>query len=348
MTPPGKANHRTHTQPQLSFCFCLLGEGTTTSAVHPQVIGRIWKHSIPRRQNPFASPIACRQLVRVPTGIPQHHVCGPASRSTVLRCVGGVLCPLPNRARCHRHGLGEHCEQLFGESSSEKIFPSSGASAPSFGPTKRSTSSWRSASAARSGRRSFTSAVAASLRTKRSWSCSTNYGPVSGPWVEGEPRECDGSAWDRLPPLIKSSDGRTDEALARETGSVVEGSAPRHRRCPHHEGVGQAGVGSERSSPSEAIFECRSESNQRQVRSAGWPKAPVRSRSIPVGWVASRRDCRAAVCARGDEPRATITQRGVWYSPQRTQRKGRKHLGADDRSLAALSARLAFSAGRAA
>jgi len=24
-------------------------------------------------------------------------------------------------------------------------------------------------------------------------------------WVEGEPSECDGSAWDRLPPLVKAS-----------------------------------------------------------------------------------------------------------------------------------------------
>jgi hypothetical protein len=58
-------------------------------------------------------------------------------------------------------------------------------------------------------------------------------------------------------------------------------------------------------------LECRSESNQRQDRSAGWPEAPVRSsRSIPVGWVASRRDCRAAVCPRGDEPRGSIPAAG--------------------------------------
>jgi hypothetical protein len=57
-------------------------------------------------------------------------------------------------------------------------------------------------------------------------------------------------------------------------------------------------------------FECLSESNQRQNRMAGWPKAPVRLRSEPADGVASRRDCRAAVCARGDEPRATIPAAG--------------------------------------
>lgn len=27
---------------------------------------------------------------------------------------------------------------------------------------------------------------------------------MANPWVEGEPPECDGSAWDRLPPLVKA------------------------------------------------------------------------------------------------------------------------------------------------
>jgi hypothetical protein len=40
------------------------------------------------------------------------------------------------------------------------------------------------------------------------------------------------------------------------------------------------------------------------------------------------------------------TPRGVRYSSQGSLRKGRKHFGADDRSLAALSARLVFSAGQ--
>lgn len=29
-------------------------------------------------------------------------------------------------------------------------------------------------------------------------------GTVDHPWVEGEPHECDGSAWDRLPPLVRA------------------------------------------------------------------------------------------------------------------------------------------------
>lgn len=63
--------------------------------------------------------------------------------------------------------------------------------------------------------------------------------------------------------------------------------------------------------PSES--KSQSESNQRQDQSAGLPKAPVRLRSVPIDWVVSRRGCRGAVCARGDEPRATILV--GWSSP---------------------------------
>lgn len=125
-------------------------------------------------------------------------------RSTVLRCVGGVSCPLPNRARCRRRGLGERFEQVFEEIRRPNDCRNSAASASRSGPTKRQTSSWPSASAARSVLRNSTSPAIVSPLTKLSWSCSTNSGPASGPWVEGEPRECDGSAWDRLPPLVNA------------------------------------------------------------------------------------------------------------------------------------------------
>jgi len=55
---------------------------------------------------------------------------------------------------------------------------------------------------------------------------------------------------------------------------------------------------------------------------------------------ASSRDRRGTVW--GCHQENLNTQRGVWYGLPGPQRKGRKHLGADDRSLAALSARLVF------
>lgn len=55
-------------------------------------------------------------------------------------------------------------------------------------------------------------------------------------------------------------------------------------------------------------FECRSESNQRQIR-YGWGQRPRKTQQ-PPDRVVSRRDRRAVVCARGDEPRATIPAAG--------------------------------------
>ena len=57
-------------------------------------------------------------------------------------------------------------------------------------------------------------------------------------------------------------------------------------------------------------LDCRSESNQRQIRPAGWPKAPVRLRSIPADRVASRGGRRAALHAWG-EPHATVHGRAA-------------------------------------
>jgi hypothetical protein len=55
--------------------------------------------------------------------------------------------------------------------------------------------------------------------------------------------------------------------------------------------------------------ECRSESNQRQSRN-GWGYQWSRKTIYRRNGVVIRRDCRAAVCARGDEPRATIPAAG--------------------------------------
>lgn len=94
--------------------------------------------------------------------------------------LGGVSCPLPNRARCHRLGLGEREEQLFLESWREKNCLSSAASALRFGLT-RLRRTYRSAPASPSAPRTCTSTATASRLTRRSWLCLTNYGLASGP-----------------------------------------------------------------------------------------------------------------------------------------------------------------------
>lgn len=79
--------------------------------------------------------------------------------------------------------------------------------------------------------------------------------------------------------------------------------------------------------------ECRRESNQRQSRN-GWgtcdgPRKTIYRRN----GVASRRDCRAAVCARGDEPRATIPAAG-YAAPGRGLRNPRSLITGSGAGLA--------------
>ncbi len=99
---------------------------------------------------------------------------------------GVALCRLPNRALCRRQGLGEREEQLFLESWREKNCLCSGGSALRSGPIRRRRTC-RRAPAAPSGQRTSTSPAIASLLTKRSWSCSTNYGPAGGHDLQGLP-----------------------------------------------------------------------------------------------------------------------------------------------------------------
>ena len=78
-------------------------------------------------------------------------------------------------------------------------------------------------------------------------------------------------------------------------------------------------------------IECRSESNQRQGRN-GCGAAPRKTIDRRNG-VVSRRDCRAAVCARGDEPRATIPAAG-YAAPGRGPRKPRSLITGSGAGLA--------------
>jgi hypothetical protein len=96
----------------------------------------------------------------------------------------------------------------------------------------------------------------------------------------------------------KSTSRAASVRPATPTSSLPASRSPTHKLCTRS---------TARCSPNE----CRSESNQRQVRSAGKPQGPRKTKVNSGRKVASRRDCRAAVCARGDEPRASILRRAA-------------------------------------
>lgn len=48
----------------------------------------------------------------------------------------------------------------------------------------------------------FSASIEATAKAMRRIQCNC---PTGQQWVEGEPSECDGSAWDRLPPLVKAN-----------------------------------------------------------------------------------------------------------------------------------------------
>ncbi len=198
----------------------------------PVAVARLPNAGCPERAVPPAMPSASWSQTSW-SGSDRAPRCARAFpvRSTVLlRCVGGVSCPLPNRARCRRCGLGERFEQVFEEICKPNDCRNSAVSASRSGPTKRQTSSWPSASAARSVLRNSTSPAIVSPLTKLSWSCSTNSGPASGPWVEGEPGECDGSAWDRLPPLVRSIESQAKATRGKPGMAGAEGAVRQNNR----------------------------------------------------------------------------------------------------------------------
>lgn len=92
---------------------------------------------------------------------------------------GVASCRLPNRAHCRRRGLGERFEQMFEETRRPNDCRSLAGFASRCGPTRSPTSCLPSASAARSGRHSFTSPATASLPTRPSWPCSTSFARAS-------------------------------------------------------------------------------------------------------------------------------------------------------------------------
>lgn len=234
MTSHGKTHYQSHSIRPILLAYFSYPDGDHRNVQLESSYLRLSAERVSRDETGFAREgRASRhgrhadQVARVPTGISLRSASEPEVRSTVLRCVGGASCPSSNRARCRRCGLGEHCEQLFVESSRGKIFPSSGASALNYGRTRRSTSSWRSASAARNARLNSTSAVAASLLMKRSWWCLTSYGPANGLESQAkEPKANAGSAvttwgrpvWVRVGSSLVGSRTATSENMDATVG----------------------------------------------------------------------------------------------------------------------------------
>lgn len=264
------------------------------------------------------------------------------ARSTMLRCVGGMSCGSNQRhggCRC----LGERFEQMFEEASRQNDCPNSGASVASFGPTKRPTSSSHNAQAALSAPHNITSRATASLPMKPSWSCLTNYGPASGLDIQMVSRHrFDGIA----KPVIR---GRKVQVGVHSVCSPV---SDLRRACglPHADDLPLPSAHTaERIEPSESCHAfawhhhllsdrsgALSPPYAGTVNAGGWRDRGFRKGADGGSPATSARIPAAANAALRNTPR------GVRYSSQGSLRIGRRHLGADDRSLAALSARLVF------
>ncbi len=142
---------------------------------------------------------------------------------------------------------------------------------------------------------SSTSPATASLPMKRSWSCSTNCDRASGRNVS-----C-GSVEGHALIYRYACDGRMERFESSEA-RLRGGEGPVRLVAGREDGINPV--------PQDSSFQCRSESNQRQSRNGwgciDWPRKTIYRRN----GVASRRGRRAAVCARGANPRATIPAAG--------------------------------------
>ena len=141
--------------------------------------------------------------------------CGRSRAGSARHCAAGM----PDESRSLLHGVGV-CSWLANQqqggcgrraSSGEHLFPTvhHKIETPSLSPPARCGRArlqlnLHFAPTSPSAPQSSGYLVIVIRRSTRSWSCWTRYGRVSGPWVEGEPRECNGSAWDRLPPLVNA------------------------------------------------------------------------------------------------------------------------------------------------
>lgn len=241
MTPHGKEHHRTHTEPSAGYCFCLSGHRTTTCAIFPQFFGRNSKHSIPQCDSRHPSQCSALQPLRsAGSDKAQRSAFALQVRSTVSGCVGGTSW-WANQQRGDAACLGEREEQLFFESRRERRRLDLVSRASRYGLTSQALFS-RSGLAAPSERPTSTSTAIASLPMKRSWSCSTNYGPASG--LEKYPRgvrySSQGSL--RIGRRHFGADDRSLAALSARFVSSCGGGAVAARVAHNHEVTGSSPV----------------------------------------------------------------------------------------------------------
>ncbi len=185
MTLPRKANNNSH------FCFSpaqgrvatctrrLFGKNRQNGTVLScKFVTASWLHSV-----------HLAELFRFGTRVLHGTVNTAASscaaaiqvQSTVdLRFVGGASCPSSNRARCRLSGQGEREEIHFFETSPEKNFLHSGASASNCLASTSLASRSRRRRAARRGKLISTSTAQPRLPTKRSWLSWTNCARAGG------------------------------------------------------------------------------------------------------------------------------------------------------------------------
>lgn len=216
--------------------------------------------------------------------------------------------PCSNRAHCRHRGQGEREEQLFFESRRARRPLDLVSPASRCGRTSRQPFCLN-ARVALSAPRTSTSPATASLPMKRSWSSWTNCGRASGLEMPRSERSFAHKV-DR-----KSHGDRNPVDVALVT-------------------AGETATNSVRPLPSSAL---------KKDHLKGDASPTVGMKGLASSATRQQRSNREARSAQG--PALNLnTPRGVRYSSQGSLRKGRKHFGADDRSLAALSARLVQSA----
>lgn len=182
MTPHGKINNNSHNNP-LQYKRTHGAYRNTTARNAVELIGRATEQSIPQRQKPLASPIACHQPQRAARAecqaqsdqpSPYHPRIEVSLHLSVRSCVGSEA--WANHGKRSAFRPVRTLEHLFqktlhghGATNSERLF------APCGRTSRRST--WRSARAFRSAaRNSLSTATASRTLASRLWSisrCST-------------------------------------------------------------------------------------------------------------------------------------------------------------------------------
>lgn|SRR5579859_1709467 len=249
----------------------------------------------------------------------------------------------PNQRFRGGNSQGERFEQMFEEAFNPNDCRNSVASVASSGPIKNRMSSSRRGLVAPSARRSSTSLATASRLTKRSWLCWMSCGRASGldeiQMVSRHRRDRTANPVTRY---------RKVQAGVRLAGSLASGL---RRACSRLHAADLPSPSAHTSERVELSGFCHAFAWHHHLLSdRSGALSPPFTGAMNAGGVRDR-GCRKG--ADGGSPAipseifvVEYPERGVRYGSQGSRRKGRRHLGADDRSHAALSARPAsFSSG---